>query len=315
MSNLLEGRRVLITGASSGVGAAAAEAFAQAGADVALLARRKGALESTARRVREHGREAVVVPADVTDRAAIARAVATAVERLGGLDVVVLNAANTAFGDFRTTSPDDFDAVMATSFGGAVNVVRATLPELERTAGVIVATGSLMTRVPLPTFSSYAAAKHAERGFLNTLRVELRAEDSPVQIAMVHPGAIDTGIWDKNEADSSDTPRRPPLASDPATVANALVQAAADPRPEVTVGLDAIALSTLFAHARPVAETVLTAVRHFYVSDERQSDTQAGFRAVSRAVSQSMPSLSDLPRRLAGAPGVWGRRLAPPRGA
>src|SRR4051812_44329105 len=96
----LRDRRVLITGASSGVGAAAADRFARAGCDVALLARSAEGLEHAAGLARAHGRRAVCVPADVTDREAVREAVATAVDELGGLDVLVVNAAITVFGPF-----------------------------------------------------------------------------------------------------------------------------------------------------------------------------------------------------------------------
>src|SRR4051812_28338736 len=156
----LEDKVVLITGASSGVGFAAAEAFARAGADVALLARRKPDLERAARRVRAHGRRALVVPTDVTDRDAVAAAVPRTVDELGGLDVLVLAAAATVFGTFEEVDPDAFQRVVDVTFGGTVNCVRAALPELERSGGTILAVGSLMSKLPLPTFSSYAAAKH-----------------------------------------------------------------------------------------------------------------------------------------------------------
>src|SRR4051794_5783891 len=100
MARSLEDQVVVITGASSGGGFAAAEAFARAGADVALLARRRRELERAARRVRAHGRRALVLPADVTDRAAVDGAVRRTVAELGGLDVLVLGAATTVFGDF-----------------------------------------------------------------------------------------------------------------------------------------------------------------------------------------------------------------------
>src|SRR3954469_11755861 len=171
----IEDRVVLVTGASSGVGFAAAEAFARAGADVALLARSAEPLERAAEGVRRHGREAVVVPTDVTDRAAVDAAVRTTLDELGGLDVLVLSAATTVFGTFEEVDPDDFDRVVDVTFTGTVNCVRSALHALEDREGVILAVGSLMTKVPLPTFTSYAAAKHAERGFLNSLRVELLA--------------------------------------------------------------------------------------------------------------------------------------------
>jgi NAD(P)-dependent dehydrogenase (short-subunit alcohol dehydrogenase family) len=269
----LEGANVLITGASSGVGLAAAESFARAGCDVALLARGHSGLEAAAQRVRACGRTAVVTPADVTDREAVRRAVREACEALGSLDVVVVNAAATVFGPFQEVDPEAFDRVVEVTFLGTVNVTREVLGELERTAGVLVATGSLMTKVPLPTFSSYAAAKHAQRGFLNTLRVELRARRSPVEVALLNPGAIDTPIWDHTASATGRLPRRPPEGYRPEDVAGALVALARDPRPEVTFGGEPRLIELLYSHVRPAGELLLAAVHHYNLSGRRAASS------------------------------------------
>ena len=196
MPQHLTGRRVLIMGASSGIGFAAAEAFARAGADLALVARSEEGLEAAADAARALGVRAYVVPADLGTRAECERAVADAVAALGGLDLLVWNAASMVFGHFADVAPDDFDRTIDVTFLAAVNTVRAALPHLEAAGGDIVATGSLMTRVPLPTFGSYAAAKHALRGFLSSLRIELKEAGSAVSVSIVHPGAVDTPLWE-----------------------------------------------------------------------------------------------------------------------
>ena len=172
----LHGKRVLLTGATSGVGLAAVERFARAGADLALVARGEAALEQAAGVARAHGVAAHAIPADLADRAAAAAAVAAAVRALGGLDVVVSNAGAVAFGHFLEVEADDFDRTVAITFTGAVNLLRAALPELRQTSGVIVATSSIMAAMPLPAFSSYTASKHALRGFLTTLQIEEREQ-------------------------------------------------------------------------------------------------------------------------------------------
>lgn len=303
----LRGNAVLITGASSGVGCAAVEAFAQAGADVALTARNAEAMEEAAERARSHGVRAVVVPTDLTDRDGVQGAVERTVEEFGGLDLVVLNAAQTVFGPFAEVDPDDFDRVVAVTFLGNVNVVRSALPHLERSAGTIVATGSLMTRVPLPTFSSYAAAKHAERGFLNSLRVELKAEGSPVEIAMLHPGAINTPVWEQAPTATGFLPRRPPEGYSAEAVAGALVKLARNPKPEVFYGGEAKAIDALFEHFRPAGELLLSVVHHYYLSGRRpqMSNVNALWESVGRGVSADgvlqRPSLT-APLRLAALP-------------
>src|SRR3712207_3906606 len=105
----LNGPRVLITGASSGIGLLCAADMAAEGAEVALVARSRTGLEEAARRVRENGGDAHIYEADVADREALTTAVASAVEDMGGLDVAVSAAGAAAYGEFRDTPAEDFD--------------------------------------------------------------------------------------------------------------------------------------------------------------------------------------------------------------
>ena len=222
----LAGKRTLITGATSGVGLAAVERFAREGAELALVARGEAALAEAAARAREHGVAAHVFAADVADRAAAAAAVDAAARTLGGLDIVVSNAVAVAFGHFLEVEADDFDRAVAITFTGAVNVIRAALPELRATGGVIVATSSIMARLPLPAFSSYAAAKHALRGFLNTLQIEEREQGTGVRVAMVSPGPVDTPVYERATSATGRRPALPPDSYEAGTVAAALVRVA-----------------------------------------------------------------------------------------
>ena len=303
----LTGSTVFLTGASSGVGFAAAEAFARAGADVALSARGLDGLNKAAARVRAQGRRALVVPADVTDRDALKTAVARTIDEFGAIDVLCLNSAITVFGPFEEVEADDFDRVVDVTFTGTVNVVREALPWLERSSGTIVVTGSLMSKIPLPTFSSYAAAKHAERGFFNSLRAELIAKRSPVEVSMVHPGAIDTPVWDQTPSATGHLPRKPPEAYTPQTIATALVAMAREPRPEITVGAEAKALEILFNHARGLGDMVFAAMYHYFLSGKRPEDSDANALwdaaggAVKGTVPMPRPSVT-LPLRVAALP-------------
>src|SRR5829696_9519301 len=260
----LGGKRVLITGASSGIGFAAARAFAQAGADVALTARGERGLEAAAEEARALGAHAVVIPADIAERAEAERVVAEAAAALGGLDVLAWCAASMVFGTFADVEPKDHDRTTAVTYTAAVDTIRAALPHLEASAGAIVATGSIMAKVPLPTFGSYAAAKHALRGFLGSLRIELLEAGSDVTVSMVHPGPVDTPLWRHVTSAGATQPRNPPDLYAPEVMANALVACAIRPRAEITVGLEARAIEALFTVARPVADRVLALVDRYY---------------------------------------------------
>src|SRR4051812_26510038 len=268
----LRDRVILITGASSGVGAAAAERFAEEGAHVALLARNAKGLERVAQRVRAYGARALVLPADVTDRAALAAAVQRTEQELGGLDVLVSNAAAMVFGRFEQVPPDDFDRTLAVTFTGAVNAIRAALPALARHNGTIVVVGSTMGTVPLPTFSSYAAAKHALRGLVGTLRIELRGAGEPVTISLVNPGPVDTPLWEHMTTATGRRSAKPPDSYTPEAVAGVIVGCARRPRDEVAVGFEGRFMEIAWTFARPVAERILALVGRRYAAGRHPAE-------------------------------------------
>lgn len=234
----LAGQRVLITGGSSGIGLATAEALAREGAEVALLARNELGLAAAKRKLAEYGAEAVTVTADVTDREALSTAIDEAVDQLGGLDVVVTSAAGLAFGRFTETDPEDFDATVETVLGGTVDTIRAVLPRLERSRGAIVAVGSIAARMPLPGMSAYTASKHGLAGFLDTIRIELEESGSSVTLSQVNPGAVDTPLWSNLESSTGLLPPEPPFPSvySPESVAEAVLAVIRHPRDELTAG-------------------------------------------------------------------------------
>ena len=243
--------RVLITGASSGIGAAAARLLASRGADVALVARGARGLARTAGAVQAQGRRAVVVPADVADADAVQSAVDEAAEQLGGLDGVIVNAGVAAYGRFTDTPRENVDRTIDVTLNGAIHTIRAALPHLEKTAGTLVITGSVASKLPLPLMASYTAAKHGLRGFVDALRIELKAQGSSVRIAMVHPGPVDSPFWN-NATPSGPAPPDFPRAYTPERVAEALADALVQPRAHRTVGPSMLAGQVLRAIARPV---------------------------------------------------------------
>lgn len=234
----LAGQRVLITGGSSGIGLAVAEALAQEGAEIALLARNELGLAAAKRKLAEYGADAVTVTADVTDRKALSQAVDEVAARWGGLDVVVTSAASLAFGRFTETEPEDFDATVETVLGGTVDTIREVLPHLERSRGAIVAIGSIAGRMPLPGMAAYTASKHGLAGFLDTIRIELEESGSSVTLSQVNPGAVDTPLWSNLESSTGLLPPEPPFPSvySPESVAEAVLTVIRHPRDELTAG-------------------------------------------------------------------------------
>ncbi len=260
----MDGLRILLTGASSGVGLATTERLARGGARLALVARGEVALEDTARRARELGAEAHALPADLSDRAAATAVVEAAVERLGGLDVVISNAGAVVFGHFLEVDPDDFDRTLDVTFGGAVNLLRAALPHLRESEGTVIAVSSMMARLPLPAFSSYTAAKHALRGFLNTLQVEEREQGTGVRFAMINPGPLDTPIYGRATSATGRSPARLFDAYHPDEIAKAVERALTSRRHERTVGGESKLMTLLYETVRPAGELALVFVDRWY---------------------------------------------------
>jgi NAD(P)-dependent dehydrogenase (short-subunit alcohol dehydrogenase family) len=230
---VLAGRRVLVTGASSGIGLASARALAAAGAEVALIARGDEALEQAAASLDPPG---LAVPADVTDAAGLGRAVDLAASALGGLDAVVANAGAAAYGPFLEMEPDEYLATVEITMSGALNTAHAALPHLRRTRGTLVFVGSVAGRVAVPWLAAYAAAKHGVRGFARSLRAELRALGVPVEVALIAPGPVDTPFWRHARTTDSRLPPRIGGAYRAEDVAAEVVGTLHRPRPERTVG-------------------------------------------------------------------------------
>ncbi len=254
----LEGRRVVVTGASSGIGLEAARLFACEGADLAVLARSPEGLAEAVALVEQEGRRAFPFVVDVGDPAGVEAAVAEAAGRLGGIDVFVSNAGTAGWGPFEAMSRADFNRTMEVTFTGAVDAIRAALPHLKQSSGTLVVTVSVAGKVPVPLLSPYVAAKHALRGFCGALRNELRHEGASVHISMVHPAPIDTPFYDDATSAIGIAPK--PLRSTYRTevVARALVECAIHPRAEVTVGGSAAALALVTTLSRPLSDLLLS---------------------------------------------------------
>ncbi|MFO0694701.1 MAG: SDR family NAD(P)-dependent oxidoreductase [Polyangiales bacterium] len=187
----MKDRVVVITGASSGIGAALAPLLVAEGARVVLVARRRPLLEQVAEGL---GPNALVVVADVTKRADFERVVAEALERFGRIDVLVNNAGRGISRPVSELTDEDFDSMMRVNVKSALYGMQAVLPHFrERGEGQIVNVSSMLGRVPFaPIRSAYAAAKHALNSLSANLRMELRATHPGIVVSVVHPGVVRT---------------------------------------------------------------------------------------------------------------------------
>jgi NAD(P)-dependent dehydrogenase (short-subunit alcohol dehydrogenase family) len=188
-----KGQVVVVTGASGGIGRATAIAFGARGAKVALVARGEAGLDAAAEDVRAAGGEAITIPTDVADYAAVDAAAARAEDELGPLDVWVNDAFTSVFARFIDIDPDEYRRVTEVSYLGYVYGTRAALTRmLPRDRGAIVQVGSALAYRGIPLQSAYCGSKHAIQGFNESLRTELLHDGSNVCVTMVQMPAVNT---------------------------------------------------------------------------------------------------------------------------
>ncbi len=192
MSGRLDGRRAVVTGAVANIGAATARRFAAEGARL-LLVDRDPAIEMTAAAIRETGADATAVVADLSSEAEVNALAGTARERLGGLDVLVNNAAIQRVGAVTEFPLDDLDAVFAANVRSCFLTVRALLPLLrESPHAAIVNTSSQVGLHGAPGATVYSASKGAVIAFSKALALELAAEG--IRVNVICPGWVDTAF-------------------------------------------------------------------------------------------------------------------------
>ena len=236
-----EGKVVVVTGASAGVGRAIVRAFAAQGANVALIARGKDGLEGARAEVEKHGGRALVLPLDVGDAGAVERAAEQVEEKLGPIDVWVNDAMVSVFAPIIDTTPEEFRRVTEVTYLGYVYGTLAALKRMKpRNEGVIVQIGSALAYRSIPLQAAYCAAKHAVKGFTESLRTELIHDKSAVHVTEVHLPAVNTPQFSWVRAKLPNKPQPVPPIFQPEMVADAVVFAALHKRREIWLAWPAV---------------------------------------------------------------------------
>jgi len=191
----ISGSIAVVTGASSGIGAATARALAERGATVVAVARRKDRLDEVVEACRHFTGDSTAHPGDVSDRAFADEVISDAAARFGRVDIVVNNAGISPGEDVVTRAVDDAERIMAVNFFGAIYFAGAALPGMvERRKGSIVNVTSVSGYVPAPGEPAYGASQAALSRWSHGVAIDLH--DTGVHVGVLSPGPIDTEIWD-----------------------------------------------------------------------------------------------------------------------
>ena len=227
---------IVITGASSGIGLATARMAAKRGARVVLAARSTDVLARVVSEIEAEGGQAVHVTADVGRRENVQAIADEARARFGGFDTWVNVAGLTVYGPLSEIAYADHERLIQTNLWGTVNGSLIAVEHLRKQGGALINVGSIASDLAFPFQGLYATAKHAVKGFTDTLRMELIAEGAPVSVTLVKPASIDTPLPNRARNYMDREPTLPPPIYPPEEVANAILHAAVHPQRDIFVG-------------------------------------------------------------------------------
>jgi NAD(P)-dependent dehydrogenase (short-subunit alcohol dehydrogenase family) len=227
---------IVITGASSGIGLVTAREAARRGAKVVLAARNARDLEKAAEEIRRDGGDAIAVPTNVTSYEQVEALARRSVEEFGRIDTWVNNAGVSLYATFEEASLEDFRQVVEVIFYGQVHGAKAALPYLKESEGALVCVGSALSDRGVPLQTAYCAAKHAIKGWLDGLRVELMHEGAKVRVTLVKPSSINTPLFNKAKTQMGVMPMPIPPIYEPELAAEAILRAAEGDERDVFIG-------------------------------------------------------------------------------
>ena len=232
----LNEQTIVITGATSGIGLATAEAAVAAGANVVLAARNVDALAEVRSKLEQAGGKVETVAVDIADKDGAARISAAAITAFGGFDTWVNNAAAATFGRLVDTSVEDHERVFDVGYFGVVRGSLAAVEHLRSRGGALINVGSILSERSVILQGPYGAMKHAVRGFTDSLRTEVEADGWPISVTLIKPSAMNTPFPEHARNLLPKPARLPPILYDPRLSAKAILFAAAHPRRELSIG-------------------------------------------------------------------------------
>jgi NAD(P)-dependent dehydrogenase (short-subunit alcohol dehydrogenase family) len=232
---------VVVTGASAGVGRATVQRFARRGARLGLIARGRNRLEAAAREVEQLGGEALVLPLDVADAAALDAAAAAVEDQLGPIDIWINSAMATVFAPVHEVTADEYRRATEVTYLGTVWGTMAALRRMApRNRGTIVQVGSALAYRGIPLQAPYSGAKHAVQGFTESLRAELLHDRIDVHVTMVQLPAHNTPQFSWARTRMPGHPQPVPPIFQPEVAARAIEYAAYHHRRQLYVAWPAV---------------------------------------------------------------------------
>jgi glycogen debranching enzyme/short-subunit dehydrogenase len=265
----IEGKSIVITGASSGIGRVTAKMAAAHGARVVVAARDAQALETLASEIRRDGGVCLPIEVDVTNRAEVRALAEEAATQFGKIDVWVNNAAVSMYGHLWDVPLDEARRLMDVNYWGQVHGSLAALEFMRESGGILINVASGEADRALPLQGMYAAAKQAVRAFTDALRMEIEEARIPIAVCMIKPSSIDTPLFEHSWTAYEHLPRPPAPVYAPESVAKAILACCQRPRREVVVGGAAKLLAVAGDVAPSLVDRVMerTLMEHSQVSD------------------------------------------------
>jgi short-subunit dehydrogenase len=269
------GTIVVVTGASSGIGRATAQAFARRGATVVLAARSEDDLRKVVRECRKAGGRALAVPTDLADDAQARALVATTLDYYDRIDVWVGCASVFGYGRFLDVPDEEFRRTVQVNLLAQVESMRMVVPGmLRRGSGTVIFVGSLFSKISLPYLAPYVTSKHALFGFAESLRLELRG--TGVNVCSVLPATVDTPIYQHAANRTGRVVKPMPPVLPVHRVAAAIVGLARRPRPVLTVGRIQSGAILVRRAAPRIYDALARPVVHRLALDTRSAPPTAG---------------------------------------